>query len=273
MKENIVKIARVGAVMCIRLASPVNRNSLSTELRDQLGLAVAQAEQDRGVRSVLLCADGPTFCSGGDLRMLKDACDPWPVHRRFRGLSRWLLPLLSLDKPVVVAVNGPAVGGGMGLALSGDLAIAGESASFMAGFFRLGVIPDVGIMHMLPRLIGMARAKNFLFGGGTFNARQAEELGLVARVVPDAALYEEALREAQRLADGPAEVMGLAKSLMARSFETGMADMFAFEGMGQALAMSNPEFREGLAAALERRTADFTGAARRNLLAQQGGKP
>ena len=204
--------------------------------------------------------------------MLKDACDPWSVHRRFRGLSRWLYPLITLDKPVVIGVNGHAVGGGMGLALTGDLLIAGESAKFMSGFFRLGAIPDIAMMYHLPRLIGMARAKNFLFSGATFSAQQAAELGLVYKVVPDKDLYAAGLREAQRLAEGPAEVMGLAKSLMARSFETGLSEMFAFEGLGQALAMSNPEFREGLAAALERRPSNFVDAAAKAEFANGGGK-
>ena len=131
----------------------------------------------------------------------------------------------------------------------------------MSGFFRLGVVPDIGIMHLLPRLIGMAQTKNFLFSGGTYSAQQAHQLGLVSRVVPDDKLFDEALAEAQRLAAGPAEIMGLAKSLLARTFETGMQDMFAFEGLGAALAMSNPEFREGLAATIAKRPADFIGAA------------
>jgi 2-(1,2-epoxy-1,2-dihydrophenyl)acetyl-CoA isomerase len=149
----------------------------------------------------------------------------------------------------------------MGLALTGDVIIAGEGAKFMAGFFRLGAIPDIATMYHLPRLIGMARSKNFLYSGGSFSAREAAELGLVSKVVSDAELYKEGLLEAKRLAEGPAEVMGLAKIIMARSFETSLQDMIAYEGFGQALAMSNPEFHEGLSAALERRPADFQGAA------------
>ena len=118
-------------------------------------------------------------------------------------------------------------------------------------------------MYHLPRLIGMAQAKNFLFSGGTFTASQAEKLGLVSRVVPDKELFDVGLAEAQRLAQGPAEVMGLAKILMARSFETSLTDMFAFEGFGQAMAMSNPEFTEGLNAAIERRSADFVNASKK----------
>lgn len=263
MTKKLVTTERDGSVLIVRLSSPENRNSLTTEMRQQIGDAVAEAESDTAVRSVFLTGDGPTFCSGGDLNMLKTAeSDPWPVHRRFRCLSRWLSPLITLDKPVVVGVNGQAVGGGMGLALTGDILIAGESTKFVSGFFRLGAIPDIGLMYHLPRLIGMARAKNFLFSGSTFTAQEAAELGLVSKVVPDDMLYQIGLVEAKRLAQGPAEVMGLAKILMARSFETTLTDMFAFEGFGQALAMSNPEFREGLTAAIERRPADFIGASR-----------
>jgi 2-(1,2-epoxy-1,2-dihydrophenyl)acetyl-CoA isomerase len=250
-----------GSVLVIRLCSPENRNSLTTELREQLGAAVELAERDRAVRAVVLTGDGPTFCSGGDLKLLQTQSDPWPVHRRFRNLSRWLVPLMTLDKPVVVGVRGAAVGGGMGLALTGDVVIAGEGAKFVSGFFRLGTVPDIGTMYHLPRLIGMARAKNFLFSGGTLSAQEAHALGLVVKVVPDDQVDAACMAEATRLAAGPAEVMGLAKTLMARSFETTLVAMFAFEGLGQALAMSNPEFREGLGAMIEGRRADFVAAA------------
>ena len=261
MTQQLISTRQEGAVLVIRLNSPDTRNSLTTQLREHLADAVDMAERDRAVRAVVLTGEGATFCSGGDLKLLKTASDPWPVHRRFRYMSRWLTPLITLEKPVVVGVRGHAVGGGMGLALTGDIVIAGESAKFMSGFFRLGVIPDVGMMYHLPRLIGMARAKNFLFSGATLSANEALALGLVVKVVADDQVDATCLAEATRLAAGPAEVMGLAKTLMARSFESSLADMFAFEGLGQALAMSNPEFREGLNAALEGRRADFAGAA------------
>lgn len=261
ISKKVVRTEMHGAVLVIKLCSPENRNSMTIEMRQQLGEAVELAEQDRAVRSVFLTGEGPTFCSGGDFKMLKAQCDPWPVHRRFRNLSRWLTPLITLDKPVVVGVRGHAVGGGMGLALTGDVVIVGESTKFVSGFFRLGTVPDICMMYHLPRLIGMAQAKNFLFSGSTMLAHRALELGLAAKVVPDDQVEATALAEATRLADGPAEVMGLAKTLIARSFETTLADMCAFEGFGQVLAMSNPEFREGLAAAMEGRSPDFVNAA------------
>jgi 2-(1,2-epoxy-1,2-dihydrophenyl)acetyl-CoA isomerase len=242
MATELVSTERHGAVLAVTLNSPDTRNSLTLELREQLGAAIALAERDRSVRSVFLSGAGSSFCSGGDFKMLQQASTPWPVHRRFRQYSRWLTPLTMLEKPVVVGVHGYAVGGGMGLALTGDMLIAGESTQFVAGFFRLGAVPDIGVMYQLPRLIGMARAKNFLFGG------QLRAAGLEA---------------AQRLASGPAEVMGLAKMLMARSFEHSLEQMFTYEGLGQALAMSSAEFGEGFHAALEKRSPDFAAAAAR----------
>jgi 2-(1,2-epoxy-1,2-dihydrophenyl)acetyl-CoA isomerase len=261
MDSKQIRIDRDGSVMIITLDNPSTRNSLNLELRSELGDAVKEASNDRSVRSVLLAAAGPSFCSGGDFKMLEVGSDPWSVHRRFSALKDWLIPLISLNKPMVVAVNGHAAGGGMGLALCADVLFAGENAKFMAAFFRLGAVPDIGMMYHLPRLIGMARAKSFLFGNQTWTAREAFDQGLATKVCSDETLREEALAEAHRLAAGPSEVMGLAKQLMARTFETSLHDMFAFEGLGQALAMSSDEFKEGLRAAVERRSADFAGTA------------
>jgi len=259
--QNIVSSQREGPVLVIRLNDPASRNSLTMELRDQLKAAIEVAAHDTAVRSVFLTGQGPTFCSGGNLKVLQASCDPWSVHRRFRGLNEWLVPLITLDKPVVVGVNGAAVGGGLGVALAGDVIIAAESATFIAGFFKLGAIPDIATMYHLPRLIGMAQTRQFLFGEEGLSAQRAAQLGFVSKVVADSELYHAGLQEARRLAAGPAQVMGLAKSIMARSFETSLADMLAFEGLGQALAMSNPEFQEGLSAALARRPADFLASA------------
>lgn len=261
MTKKIVDTERVGPVLVVRLNSHESRNSLTPDMREQIGAAVRQAEDDRAVRSVYLTGEGSAFCSGGDLGTLRNGCEPWAVHRRFREFSRWFCPLIALDKPVVVGVNGHAVGAGMGLALTADVLIASENATFMTGFFRIGAVPDLALMYHLPRLIGMARARQMLFSNQSVSAAQAQQLGLVGQVVPAGELYQAGLDEALRLAQGPAEVMGLAKTLLARSFESSLADMLAFEGLGQALAMSGPEFREGLAAVMDRRKPDFIKAA------------
>lgn len=268
MSEEHVKVSREGAVLVIRFCNERSRNSMTTELRAQLGQAMLTASQDRQVRAVYITGQGSAFCAGGDLHMLKNACEPWDVHRRFRALSSWFLTLLQFEKPVIVGVNGHAVGGGIGIALAGDLIVAAESAKFIPGFFRLGVVPDIGTMYTLPRLIGMARTKRFLFGNETLSARDAYDLGLVSKVVPDAELDEVCLKQAQEWCAGPAEVMGMSKLILARSFETDLNSMFLMEGFGQALGMSSVEFREGLSAMLDKRPAQFMDVAMRDATAK-----
>ncbi|MBI4190628.1 MAG: enoyl-CoA hydratase/isomerase family protein [Betaproteobacteria bacterium] len=270
----ILDVRRDGAVQIVRLTNEETRNSLSNPMRVALARALQQAAEDDGVRALYLTGSGSTFCSGGDLNAFKEGPNkPWDVHRRFRSLRAWLVPFLYFEKPVVVGLNGYAVGGGMGLALAGDILIAAQSAKLMSGFFRLGVIPDVAMMYTLPRLIGLARAKNFLFSNATLTAQQALEIGLVSEVVADDRLDEACLAKAHQLAAGPTQVIGLAKLLMARSFETDVDDMFLLEGLGQSLAMSGEEFREGLNALLEKRPASFARKRAPTQPTTSGGKP
>lgn len=252
---------RDGPVLIIRLANKSARNALSRELRFSLRDVVREIEMDRSIRSIYLTGKGDSFCAGGDLNMLVKASDPWPVHRRFRHASTLFPPLISLDRPVVCGVRGHAVGGGMGLALMSDLIVAGENASFMAGFYRLGTVPDCLMLYTLPRLVGLARARNFLLTNGTWKAKDAFELGLVAKVVPDSDVDAEGLAFAHSLANGPAEIMGMAKLLMLKAFESSVDDIMLYEDLAQSLAMSSPEFREGLSALREKRKPDHLAAA------------
>lgn len=258
-----IETERQGSVMIVRLANEGARNALSREMRMSLRDVTREIEDDRSIRAVYLSARGNTFCAGGDLTMLTKASDPWPVHRRFRHASSMFPPLLTLDRPVVAGVRGHAIGGGLGLALTADLIVAGESAKFASGFFRLGVVPDCLSLFTLPRLVGLARARNFLFTDATWTATEAVELGLALKQVPDDKVDEEGLALAHKLAAGPAEVMGLSKQLLLRSFETSVEEMMRNEGFGQVLAMSSAEFKEGLAALIDRRPAEHGAAAAR----------
>ncbi len=254
---DLVSVRKTDGVATVRMTNDKSRNSLSNEMRKALTAAFADVAADDAVRAIYLTGSGTAFCAGGDLRNLKALSGPWGAHRRFRALGSWLLPFIRIEKPVIVGVNGVAVGGGMGLAFAGDLIVAAESAKFMAGFFRVGVCPDVATMYTLPRLVGMARAKQLLFGNATWSASDALAAGLVTEVVSDDRLDEICLEKARALAAGPAGVIGLAKLIMARSFETGLDEMFLYEGLGQALAMSSAEFKEGLNALTEKRPARF----------------
>jgi 2-(1,2-epoxy-1,2-dihydrophenyl)acetyl-CoA isomerase len=133
---------RDGSVLVVRLANEHSRNTLTREMRFSLRDVFREVQDDRSVRAIYLTGNGPSFCAGGDLNFLSKASAPWAVHRRFRHANTVFPPLMTLDRPVVCGVRGHAVGGGLGLALMSDLLVVGESAKFMAGFYRLGVVPD-----------------------------------------------------------------------------------------------------------------------------------
>lgn len=252
---------RQGAVLIIRLANETARNSLTREIRYSLRDVVREIQDDYSIRSVYLTGKGKTFCAGGDLRMLSDGGDPWPAHRRFRHASTLFPPLMTLDRPVVCGVRGMAVGGGFGLALMADTIVASRDARFMAGFFRLGVVPDCLTLFTLPRLVGLAKARNFFYANATWTAADALENGVVAKIVDDEEVDAQGLAVAQHYAEGPAQVMGLAKTIMLKSFESSLDEMMGYENLAQVLAQSSSEFREGLAALKEKRPARFAEAA------------
>lgn len=248
-----VETERQGAVLIIRLANEASRNSLSREMRFSLRDITREVQDDLTIRSIYFTGKGKSFSAGGDLRMLMQASEPWDVHRRFRHSATLFPPFLTLNRPVVCGVRGMAMGGGLGLALMSDLIIAGESAQFGAGFFRIGAIPDCLALFTLPRLVGLARARNFLLTDETWSAATAVDLGIALKMVPDDQVDAEGIALAQKLAEGPSEVMGLAKQLLLRSFETSVTEIMDYEGFGQVLAMSSAEYREGLAALVEKR--------------------
>lgn len=258
-----VETERQDDVLIIRLANEAARNALSREMRFSLREITRNVQDDRSIRSIYLTAKGNSFCAGGELQMLTRASDPWSVHRRFRHAATLFPPLISIDRPVVCGVKGHAMGGGLGLALMSDMVIAGDSAKFSAGFFRLGVVPDCLTLFTLPRLIGLAKARNFLFTDGSWNAEEAVGLGVALKSVPDDQVDAECLALAHRLASGPAEVMGLSKQILLKSFESSIAEMMEQEGLAQALAMSSAEFAEGLAALIGKRKPDYRAAAKR----------
>lgn len=256
-----IETERDGPVLVIRLANEAARNSLTREVRFSLREITRAIQDDHSIRAIYLTGKGKTFCAGGDLRMLQNASQPWATHRRFRHASTLFPAFMSLDRPVVCGVRGAAVGGGMGLALMADTIVAGESAQFGAGFFRIGVVPDCLTLFTLPRLVGLAKARNFLYSNAMWNAAEALEHGIVAKVVADSDVDSEGLALAHQYANGPAEIMGLAKTIMLKSFESSLTEMMDYEDLAQSLAQSSAEFHEGLDALVEKRKPDFVGAA------------
>lgn len=241
-KFDCVALTADGKVAIVTLNRPDSINALSAAMMADLNAALERIETG-GFRALVLTGSGRGFCSGADMKEL-------PGHRSEGAglvLERVFHPvfrrLRDLDMPIVTAVNGPAVGIGMSLALMGDLILAARSTYFLLSFSRIGLVPDGGITFLLPRLIGLARAREMALLAEKLPAEKALEWGLINRAVDDARLMEEALILAKRLADGPA-ALPLARKL----FWDGHEAQLAREAEAQQKAGMTADFAEGLAA-------------------------
>jgi 2-(1,2-epoxy-1,2-dihydrophenyl)acetyl-CoA isomerase len=167
--------------------------------------------------------------------------------------------ILDCEKPVVAAVNGTAAGIGAHICFAADLVVASESARFIEVFVRRGIVPDGGGIYLLPRLIGLQKAKELMFFGDDLPAAEAERLGLVNRLVPPDKVEETAREWAERLATGPTVAISNAKRLLNRSLESDRATALAEEANAQEITMTSHDAQEGMAAFRERRSAEFKG--------------
>ncbi|MEV8453754.1 enoyl-CoA hydratase-related protein [Streptomyces sp. NPDC052095] len=250
-------------VLRITLNRPEAMNAVTWEQRERVIALLADASADPAVRAVVLTATGRGFCAGADLRGTSPASGervPGDVARTIRlGAQRLIGAVLDCEKPVIAAVNGTAAGIGAHLAFACDLVLAAESARFIEVFVRRGLVPDGGGAYLLPRLIGPRRAKELMFFGDALPAAEAERLGLVNRVVPDAELAATATEWARRLADGPTRAIALAKQLVNASLDSDRATAFAAEAAAQEINMTTRDAQEGVASFVERRKPEFRG--------------
>nr|WP_234347608.1 enoyl-CoA hydratase-related protein [Streptomyces rimosus] len=258
-------------VLRITLNRPAALNAITPDQRERIIASLSDASADPDVRAVVITATGKGFCAGADLRggaadTSGSAAPPPPervagdVARLIRlGAQRLVSAVLDCEKPVIAAVNGTAAGLGAHLAFACDLVVAAESATFIEVFARRGLVPDGGGAYLLPRLIGPQRAKELLFFGDAVTAAEAERLGLVNRVVPDAGLEKAARDWADRLATGPTRALALTKQLVNASLEADRGTAFAAEAAVQEINMTTADAREGVAAFVERRRPTYRG--------------
>lgn len=257
-----------GGIGRIVLDRPEAKNALTPEMRDGIVAAVRDFRADPLVRAVLVAASGDAFCAGMDLAAStvtqagKPGFTPRSTSEALRqGVQAFIRELWELDKPTVAAVNGTAVGPGAHLALACDFVLVQPGTRFMWSFAKWGLVVDAGGAYLLPRLVGLPRAKAMVMLGEGITGGDAVAAGLAYRCVDDAsALAGEAEALAGRLASGPTRSLGLSKRLLNASFETALPESLELEGHFQALATSSPDLVEGMAAFREKREARFTGA-------------
>ena len=247
-----------GAVQTITLNRPDVLNALDLAMHERLAAALDRAAQP-DVRALVITGSGRGFCVGQDVgEFPRDAAAVGELlSRHFNPAIR---ALCGLPKPVIAAINGPAAGAGLALALACDLRLAAASASLVPAFGRIGLVPDSGLSHTLPRLIGSAAAFDWMVSGRRIAAPEAEAMGLVTRVVEDHDLAAETAALATELAAGPTAAIGLTKQLIGRSLESSLDEQLDEEARLQAIAAAGDDFGEGVAAFLEKRPPRFTGS-------------
>ncbi len=250
------------------LDRPEAKNALTPEMRDDIVARVREARSDRDVRALLVTGVGDAFCAGMDLRQSTVAgsggseFNPRDTSEALRnGVQAFIRELWELDKPSVAAVNGTAVGPGAHLALACDFVMVCEQTRFVWSFARWGLVVDAGGAYLLPRLVGLPRAKAMVLLGEGAEGEEAVALGLAYRCVQTAEdLDREATALAARLAAGPVRSMGLSKQLLNASLESGLALSLEREAQAQAMAAVSAEMAEGMAAFSEKRSPDFRAA-------------
>ncbi len=260
MSELPVLTERIEGVLLATLNRPERMNTLSPDLIAALTETVRMASEDDEVRVLVITGSGRAWCAGAEIGPNRPGYEPTRYERMQRSASEATIEAFArCDVPIIAAINGVAVGGGFGLALCCDVRIAAESARIGSIFARRGLATDFGVAYWLPRIVGAARAFDILYDGQPYGTQDALALGLVNRVVPDAALREEALTYAKKIAAGAPLAMTATRRLVHQSLEGQSANVSALEWQAQWAMLQTEDGREGFQAFLDKRPPAFKG--------------
>ena len=257
--SNTVLLQKENGVAYITLNRPEKYNSFNREMAMTLQAHLDDCEKDDAVRCIYLTGAGKGFCAGQDLA---EASDPKTVDFE-KIISEHYNPVIELlrkiEKPVIAAVNGVAAGAGANLALACDIVLAGESATFIQAFVKIGLVPDSGGTFFLPRLVGMQRAAALMMSGDKVSAADAVNMGMIYKSYADDTFEAESKKYAQQLAMLPTKGIGLTKRLLNESYSNDLKQQLQLEKELQIAAGKTEDFAEGVNSFLEKRKAEFKG--------------
>jgi 2-(1,2-epoxy-1,2-dihydrophenyl)acetyl-CoA isomerase len=252
-----VETSRAGAVLTVTLNRPDVLNAFTVSMHEALAAALKEARPD-DVRAVVITGAGRGFCVGQDLSEFREAAGD--IGGRLRGNYHPNIGAIrALEKPVIAAVNGAAAGAGLSFACACDLRIASDQATFVPAFVNVGLVPDSGGTFFVSRLIGQARAFEWLCSGRRLTAAEAHAWGIVSEVVEGDALAARAAAVADELAALPTRAIGMTKRLLDRAPVSTLEEQLEWEAQLQTVATQSHDFREGVAAFLEKRDPQFEG--------------
>jgi 2-(1,2-epoxy-1,2-dihydrophenyl)acetyl-CoA isomerase len=258
-----IQYAVNNGIAILTLNRPDKLNSFTQAMHLEVRAALNALQEDPTVRVLVLTGAGRGFCAGQDLgdRAVAPGAKPADLGDSVEQFyAPLVMTLRSLPMPVICAVNGVAAGAGANLALACDIVIAAQSASFIEAFCRLGLIPDTGGTWHLPRLVGMARATGLAMLGDKLSAEKAEQWGLIWRCVPDADLMTEVMAMATHFSTAPTKGLAFTKKALQASYANTLPEQLQLEGAMMRELGNSHDYREGVAAFLAKRPANFTGA-------------
>ncbi len=247
------------AVATLTLNRPESLNSLNDDIVQALIAFLDRAAADSAVRALVITGAGRGFSSGADLNGSGAKSVRMPSETLRKGHNLYIQRIRNIPKPVITAINGVAAGAGMSLAISGDIVLAGHSASFLQAFAKIGLIPDAGSTYFLPRYVGNVRARALAMLADKISAEDALRYGMVWKLYPDNQLLAEALKLAKHMATQPTKAYALIKQALNASNENSLDQQLELEADLQDQAAVTFDFKEGVAAFLAKRPAQFQG--------------
>lgn len=260
-EDKAVYYEHAGGVGVLTLNRPDNRNSMTVELLDAFVDAVAEARSDTDARCVVITGKGRCFSAGADLtaNLQKDGARPLQPHERSYAMYEPFLSVLDIEVPVIGALNGHTVGGGLGLALVCDIRIGNREAKYGANFARLGLHPGMAISYILPRVVGVSRAAEMLFGGELIDGAEAERIGLLSHAVDAQDVVPRATTLANRIAQNAPIAVRMTKKTFYEGLHWNVRAAAMKEAFAQAVTLETNDVKEGIDALLQKRDPNFTG--------------
>lgn len=248
-----IKFSVVDHVATLTLNRPEKRNAFDAAMRRELADIVSAVRRDREIKVLIIGGAGGAFCAGGDINTMTSDNSAEQARDRMLSLQGVIGDLLTLDRPVIAVVDGPAYGAGVGLALTADLILASPRAKFCLSFLRLGAVPDCGVFYTLPRIVGLQRAKELAFSTREFGAEEAKSIGMVFEIQPVDHINQRAQELAFSMSQLPLASLSITKKTLNASLNSDLNTMFEMEATGQGVARSTAFHHDAATRFIEKR--------------------